>query len=960
MHAGLRVLGAGRSVMVPSAQPLELRWSFSCNGSAARGRPASCVQQSYRMVLYNTTAGDARAALVLDTGTVTCSSQSHTVSATALKATSRFSWAVYVQASSGTGSAVSSWSANASFFTDAGVVGDFAAASPVWARRNGSHEWPTYALLKTSVAVPASASVGSAILYITANAPTANIEGGSPRPPKVLAAYKAWVGGELIGLGPGRARCGPLPCAWGEPETVYDGFDVTAAAAAAVVEGEAAAVDVFVVAFGIDQSIGSFPSGAPKVQAVLRVVTSDGVALVAGHDARSWAAMDGDALYNPTGTSGCSWYYYPQEQLNVSLAPAGSPLAPQTSSSVGVWRPAAAQPQFKAALAPKPTDSVEVSRRSAERVVQIGAGKFFVDFGREVQGGVTLDVALPQQVSQGGVTVRVRMAEELAQPNGTAVLYPPRTGTQPQVTWALAPTASTQSAEMHEYGEFRYAELTFSADGITMEDFNVSAWVLTLPQDAHTYATLNTSNAALDSVWEMCRYTTEASSLDLYADSNARQRSADCMADDVTAMHSQWAVSDQLALQAYAIEQGMANGPASRVDWAILPIIAVRAHTMATGDLSLANATFSRLLDAHSNLHSVNNATGLATGVFALVDWPPGMMDGFVRSNESSIASAWVYYGAVALADVAALLGRNDASRSLSATAARVKAAMNELQFNGTAMCDGRCTATPHTAFHSTAYALALGAVNDTNAAAAWRYLRDRINPPFNSSLGTWPPPEPTNGVGLPCGSYPAQFAVRALYSNVGDGGDAALATLTSTAKNSWVSMLKQGATMTMEMWSPDEKPNLTWSHPWSASPAYIVVKYLFGIIAATPGFANVTITPQPGALAFGRFSMPTIRGFINVSLSTGAGGGGCVRLAVELPASVSAEVGLPVAAMAAGDATAVSVDGTIVRAEIDRSRTFVQGSVAGFAMAPSVLGPGGSHTVAWCPAMRFGSGTQL
>jgi hypothetical protein len=58
------------------------------------------------------------------------------------------------------------------------------------------------------------------------------------------------------------------------------------------------------------------------------------------------------------------------------------------------------------------------------------------------------------------------------------------------------------------------------------------------------------------------------------------------MADDVTAMQSQYAVSSQLSLQLYAIQQAISGGPASRADWSILPIIAVYNHMMHTGDLA--------------------------------------------------------------------------------------------------------------------------------------------------------------------------------------------------------------------------------------------------------------------------------------------------------------------------------------------------------------------------------------
>jgi hypothetical protein len=181
---------------------------------------------------------------------------------------------------------------------------------------------------------------------------------------------------------------------------------------------------------------------------------------------------------------------------------------------------------------------------------------------------------------------------------------------------------------------------------------------------------------------------------------------------------------------------------------------------------------------------------------------------------------------------------------------------MNAKQWNGTAFCDGLCSDTPHTAFHSTMYALAFNAVDDDHAEAAWEYTRSRINPPFYTSstppsasssavvdasftqrvpAPPWPPPGPSSGLGLPCGVHPSQFAVEALYTKTSDLGASALAVLTSSATNSWVNMLKQGATMTMEMWTPEEKPNLTWSHPWASSPAFLIAWYLFGIRPTSP-----------------------------------------------------------------------------------------------------------------------------
>lgn len=48
--------------------------------------------------------------------------------------------------------------------------------------------------------------------------------------------------------------------------------------------------------------------------------------------------------------------------------------------------------------------------------------------------------------------------------------------------------------------------------------------------------------------------------------------------------------------------------------------------------------------------------------------------------------------------------------------------------------------------------------------------------------------------------------------------------------------MIRQGATTTMEAWTEDEKPNLTYSHAWGATPADVIPRYLVGALPTTPG----------------------------------------------------------------------------------------------------------------------------
>ena len=622
------------------------------------------------------------------------------------------------------------------------------------------------------------------------------------------------------------------------------------------------------------------------------------------------------------------------------------------------------QPAFGLPMTPRPVAPVAIvpGTVAATKIRQIGPGHFAFDLGVEIQGGVTLSFR-PSSPLQAHIVVTVRVGEELN--TDGSLFFPPRTRTTSEFNWTFDGSVvhEPQTVAHHEYLEFRYGELMFGdCTSVTVEEFNVSAWVTRLPADTRSgsVSSLVTADSTLDAVWELCRYTTEAAPLDLYTDSNARQRSPGCVADDVTQMRSQYATTSELSLQRFALEQLIANGPATASDWAVLPISAVYEWTMQTGDLSLAAATYDRLRTHHLLLDSISNVSGTVDsfGIEALVDWPEGMRDQYETSNHSTIATVWVYHGVITLANVARLLGNSTDAEDLESIASRLKSAVNALQWNGSAFCDGICAETSHTAFHSSIYALALGAAADENRLQTWKYIRGRIDPPFNDAIEIesprkspptsppasagahaptfWPPPEPYSGVGLPCGTWPAQYALIAMYDNAADRGLSALRVLTSSALNSWVSMLKQGATMTMEMWNPQEKPNLTWSHGWSASPAYIIAWYLFGIRASLPGFASVSVRPQPGDLERGRFTLPTLRGPISVSFAQQTIGVTTFALNVSLPATVIASVGIPLPAVGvnrSGESLCLHMDGSALPLRI-----------SGFFANVERVGPGGDH----------------
>ena len=79
-----------------------------------------------------------------------------------------------------------------------------------------------------------------------------------------------------------------------------------------------------------------------------------------------------------------------------------------------------------------------------------------------------------------------------------------------------------QVLEQHKYMECRFVQLTFSGS-MELSGFTLTAWKTHYPwydEDSHFLS----SNATLNAVWELCRYTLDGASLDTYTDSNTRER----------------------------------------------------------------------------------------------------------------------------------------------------------------------------------------------------------------------------------------------------------------------------------------------------------------------------------------------------------------------------------------------------------------------------------------------------
>ena len=168
---------------------------------------------------------------------------------------------------------------------------------------------------------------------------------------------------------------------------------------------------------------------------------------------------------------------------------------------------------------------------------------------------------------------------------------------------------------------------------------------------------------------------------------------------------------------------------------------------------------------------------------------------------------------------------------------------------------------------------------------------------------------------GMACSCMGAFWLLEGLYRmgwHTAEAADHALEVLLSKGARSWLHMIKQGATATMEAWEPSEKPNLSWSHPWCAGPNSIIVRHLLGVQPLQLGWRRMQFAPQPSALRAINATVPSLLGRIAVTIANGPAQF-CATLTV--PAGATARACLPPAHGVASDAaTTLELDGARVK----------------------------------------------
>lgn len=642
--------------------------------------------------------------------------------------------------------------------------------------------------------------------------------------------YSLYVNGQFAGLGPARFDIDPAD---NSGILYYNSFDVTDQ----LLEGTNAIGAV------------NYTSTEKSFLCQLTVFDENGNAQVitnSGESEYGWKTKDGTNAFGDDGTGiGTSYFSAAAQNLNSYSWPEGWNL-PGYEEDLS-W----AEPIYNGAivnsfdLTSYPADRVGREEITPASVTEKGEGSYFIDLGKEIAGGFKLAGITSDQAAK----IEIRYGEELE--NG-AVKWQMRTGNKYREFWTLKKSAEPYSMENTGMMTYRYVEISGCPAGLTTENVRGIAIRQAFSEGESSF---RSENALLNQIYNLTKYSIQATNQDLMVDSQSRERGS-YEGDVLINALSSYSFEDDYALARFSNEY-LITHRTWPVEYVLLTIHNAWNDYMYTGDRTSLESYYTKLkaqdrlywnyLNQTYQLLAIPTSAQNTTNA-VLVDWPVSEQDGFERKTFNTVMNAVAYSAYADLAKIAEALGKTAEQGQYQGYADTIKKAMIEQLYDSAAgaFVDGMAadgTKSGHYSQHATAYALSCGVYDSPEMAEKLAAYLDSQGEIRMSVYGSY-------------------FLLDGLYK--AGNGNAAMKMMTSTGTRSWNHMLNDlKATITTEAWDPANKPNMTWSHPWGSAPASQIVRGMFGIQPLKPGFEEFQIKFQPGDVAGARVEVPTVKGKI-------------------------------------------------------------------------------------------------
>ena len=311
---------------------------------------------------------------------------------------------------------------------------------------------------------------------------------------------------------------------------------------------------------------------------------------------------------------------------------------------------------------------------------------------------------------------------------------------------------------------------------------------------------------ALRTVWDFCQYTVVATSFAGIMVDGDRERIPYEGDIYINMMGQLYGVDGDPELARRSIRHVLGH-PTWPTEWKQHAIMCVWEDWHFTGSTNLAAECYDRLRDEKLMLGRARPDGLLPSVKEDIVDWPPSERDGYdMKTPCNAVVNAFHYRTLREMSDLARALGKEEDARGLEARAVQVKTRFNEVFFDEKQglYVDGEGSG--HASLHANAAALDFGLVPDGRQAKVVDFIAGR---------------------GMACSPYFAQYYLEALCKF--GRKDVARRLMEATDERSWLGMMRQGATMTMEAWSLRAKRNQDWNHAWGSVPLNVLARFFTG-----------------------------------------------------------------------------------------------------------------------------------
>jgi hypothetical protein len=818
------------------------------------------TQSAYRIVFSGTLSGAAAGNYFLDTGWLTsanCTAVKVDGLSALLEPNSLYYWQVQTRDKSGAETSLSApkpfttavqWANTGGIWLEPGLINYEDPDSGQGVGGSSYDEKTNFIFLRHAFEIEDISTIEKAILAATAF----NTESSRQY------VFELFLNGQSIGVGPARNQnntpAGHLQ--------YYNSYDVTGL----LKNGD-----------NIIASINYNKDAARSFLLQMTLYYADGsteILINSARDAAKWKGKDGTLAFgqNDEYTSPDGWYHQHKEHIDAEKYPFGFARAGFIEDNT--WR------------AVKPVNSVNGSRTllpytsenslrylmPASKVTRLANGNYVVTLEKEIVGSLQLDINTPTRK-----TIEIHLGEEL---NTDGSVRNEGRGHPNYIEyWTLKP--GEQSIQSLNMKNFRYVEIIGAPTEITTE--NIKGYAVRQPFDEEA-ADFNSSNNFLNELYTFTKYSIQATNQDVWTDSNARERGP-YEGDAIINMVSSNTFSANYSLGRHSHEY-LINNQTWPQEYKLFSVEMAWIDYLYTGDHNSINKYYTKLKNKFPGTFDAN--TGLVSTTYTgssdrvLIDWPESERDNYHLQAYTAGYNALYASACRAMANIAATIG-NETDRLFYQTRADTikKAMINKLYnpqkgaFDDSMSENGELSG--HYSQHATAYALACRIFDTWEMADK---LADYIK----------------NQGGFKTSIYAAFFVLQGLYNAGAD--DVAMEWMADENPDhvrTWAHVLRQlNATISPEAWDPDNKRNMTFSHPWGTAPASAISRGMFGIQPIDPAFKTFQIKIQPGSVQNARIKLPTIRGRIEAAYNLG-NGENAITAEVKIPPGTRARVSLPV-----------------------------------------------------------------